>query len=187
MLEMIRAALLAVIGTQTELRLRPGSDSHDAYLRLTPKTACASSLDPERRDRSVGCQWPGRPARAPPVSRLLSVSRTSRLLYRLRSRVRGGDFTVKKTGGTHQAGWAWVYDLRDGQITRILATQDLSGVANEVGSALTKATGGGERCVRNRLSQTSSSVLQTDNMRRVRDGYMCESTRGHARALAAHR
>jgi hypothetical protein len=48
-------------------------------------------------------------------------------------------FTVKKTGGTHQAGWAWVYDLRDGQITRILATQDLSGVANEVGSALTKA------------------------------------------------
>jgi hypothetical protein len=32
-----------------------------------------------------------------------------------------------------------------------------------------------------------SSVLKTDNTPRVRDGYISESTRGHARALPTHR
>jgi hypothetical protein len=139
MLEMIRAALLAVIGTQTELRLRPGSDGHDAYLRLS-------------RRRPAPRHWIPRDGTG-----LSVVSGPVDLLERLpcRASCRSAEprvsstacapgsveeiFTVKKTGGTHQAGWAWVYDLRDGQITRILATQDLSGVANEVGSALTKA------------------------------------------------
>ena len=48
-------------------------------------------------------------------------------------------FTVRKTGETHRADWAWVYELRDGRITRLLIIQDLSGVADEVGSALTEA------------------------------------------------
>lgn len=48
-------------------------------------------------------------------------------------------FTVRKTGETHRADWAWAYHLRDGQVTRILAIEDLSGVADEVGSALAKA------------------------------------------------
>jgi ketosteroid isomerase-like protein len=48
-------------------------------------------------------------------------------------------FTVKETGATHEADWAWVFDVEDGHITRILAIQDLSGVAHEVAEALAKA------------------------------------------------
>jgi ethanolamine utilization protein EutQ len=48
-------------------------------------------------------------------------------------------FRVKETGATHRADWAWVFDVEDGRITRILAIQDLSGVADEVAEALAKA------------------------------------------------
>ena len=52
----------------------------------------------------------------------------------------GGEiFTVKGTGATHQADWAWIFEVEDGHITRILAIQDLSGVADEVTEALDKA------------------------------------------------
>jgi ethanolamine utilization protein EutQ len=52
----------------------------------------------------------------------------------------GGEiFRVKATGATHEADWAWVFDVEDGRITRILAIQDLSGVADEVAEALDKA------------------------------------------------
>jgi ketosteroid isomerase-like protein len=44
--------------------------------------------------------------------------------------------TVKRTGATHQAEWAWVVDVHDGLISRILDIQDLSGVADEVRKAL---------------------------------------------------
>ena len=48
-------------------------------------------------------------------------------------------FTVKETGAKHRAEWAWVYDVHDGRITRIVTIQDLSGVADEVADALDKA------------------------------------------------
>jgi ethanolamine utilization protein EutQ len=48
-------------------------------------------------------------------------------------------FRVKETGETHEADWAWVYDVEDGRITRILGIQDLSGVAHEEAEALIKA------------------------------------------------
>jgi ethanolamine utilization protein EutQ len=52
----------------------------------------------------------------------------------------GGEiFTVKETGATREADWAWVFDVEDALITRILAIQDLSGVADEVAEALAKA------------------------------------------------
>jgi ketosteroid isomerase-like protein len=52
----------------------------------------------------------------------------------------GGEvFRDKATGATHQADWAWVFDVEDGRITRILAIQDLSGIADEVAEALDKA------------------------------------------------
>jgi ethanolamine utilization protein EutQ len=52
----------------------------------------------------------------------------------------GGEiFRVKATGATHEADWAWVFDVEDGRITRILAIQELSGVADEVAEALDKA------------------------------------------------
>jgi ethanolamine utilization protein EutQ len=53
--------------------------------------------------------------------------------------VGGETFTVKDTGATHEADWAWIFDVEDGRITRILAIQDLSGVADEVTEALDKA------------------------------------------------
>jgi ethanolamine utilization protein EutQ len=56
----------------------------------------------------------------------------------------GGEiFTVKDTGATHEADWAWIFDVEDGHITRILAIQDLSGVADEVTEALEKARNDG--------------------------------------------
>jgi ketosteroid isomerase-like protein len=52
----------------------------------------------------------------------------------------GGEiFRFKATGATHEADWAWVFDVEDGRITRILAIQDLAGVAGEVAEALDKA------------------------------------------------
>lgn len=48
-------------------------------------------------------------------------------------------FKVKDIGVIHRAEWAWVVDVRDGLITRILSVQDLSGIAGPVGEALTKA------------------------------------------------
>ena len=52
----------------------------------------------------------------------------------------GGEvFRVKETGARHEADWAWVFDVEDGRITRILAIQDLAGVAEEVAEALAKA------------------------------------------------
>lgn len=48
-------------------------------------------------------------------------------------------FRVKATGATHSAEWAWVFDLHEGKITRILAIQDLSGVAELVAEAGTRA------------------------------------------------
>lgn len=57
-------------------------------------------------------------------------------------------FKVKDTGLTHRAEWAWVVDVHDGLITRILHHQDLSGVAGAVREALTKASNKGDRRVR---------------------------------------
>ena len=51
----------------------------------------------------------------------------------------GETFRVKATGATHEADWAWVFDVEDGRITQILAIMDLSGVAAEVAEALDKA------------------------------------------------
>jgi hypothetical protein len=54
MLEMIRAAFLAVIGTQTELRLRPGSEEDD---RASP-THAEEGLLPRRLDLRVDVERP---------------------------------------------------------------------------------------------------------------------------------
>ena len=43
---------------------------------------------------------------------------------------------IKKTGLTHRAWWAWVFDVRDGLITRIECIQDLSPIADVVREAL---------------------------------------------------
>jgi hypothetical protein len=47
---------------------------------------------------------------------------------------------VKATGETtHGDAWAWVFDVVDGRIKRILAIQRLAGVADEIAEALAKA------------------------------------------------
>jgi ketosteroid isomerase-like protein len=52
----------------------------------------------------------------------------------------GGElFTNKATGETYEADWAWVFDVQDGRITRILAIQDLSDIADVVAEALAQA------------------------------------------------
>jgi ethanolamine utilization protein EutQ len=48
-------------------------------------------------------------------------------------------FRVKETGKRHEADWAWVYDIEDGRITRILGIEDLSGVADEEAEAMVNA------------------------------------------------
>lgn len=53
-------------------------------------------------------------------------------------------FKVKGTAITHRADWAWVVDMQDGLIKRIVHIQDLSGIADFVLEALTKATQAGE-------------------------------------------
>ncbi|MGH2949047.1 MAG: nuclear transport factor 2 family protein [Solirubrobacteraceae bacterium] len=47
-------------------------------------------------------------------------------------------FRVKQTGATHRAEWAWVHDMRDGKITRIVAIQDLTGVAEDIRDVILK-------------------------------------------------
>jgi ethanolamine utilization protein EutQ len=54
-------------------------------------------------------------------------------------------FRVRETGVTHRAEWAWVVDVHDGLITRIVGIQDLSGVAGPVREAIVKAQSGQER------------------------------------------
>lgn len=48
-------------------------------------------------------------------------------------------FKVKRSGVTVHRDWAWVYDLRDGLITRILGIEDLSGVEDAIGEAFSRA------------------------------------------------
>jgi ketosteroid isomerase-like protein len=48
-------------------------------------------------------------------------------------------FRVKETGVTHRADWAWVVDVRDGLIRRILEIQDVSPVAEPIRAIVTKA------------------------------------------------
>jgi ethanolamine utilization protein EutQ len=48
-------------------------------------------------------------------------------------------FKVKDTGATHRAEWAWVIDVYDGLITRILHLQDLSPIDGPVRAALVEA------------------------------------------------
>jgi ethanolamine utilization protein EutQ len=54
-------------------------------------------------------------------------------------------FRVKQTGVTHRAEWAWVVDVHDGLITRILGIQDLSGVAETLREVISQAQAGQER------------------------------------------
>jgi hypothetical protein len=51
-------------------------------------------------------------------------------------------FKVKQTGVTHQAEWAWVYEVHDGLITRILAIEDLSGIEEPVREVVASAQSG---------------------------------------------
>jgi ethanolamine utilization protein EutQ len=48
-------------------------------------------------------------------------------------------FRVRASGVTARTPWAWVYDLRDGLITRIEAIEDLSAVADAITEALARA------------------------------------------------
>jgi ketosteroid isomerase-like protein len=48
-------------------------------------------------------------------------------------------FLVRETRLSHQADWAWVVDMRDGRVERITHIQDLSGIADVVRGALSKA------------------------------------------------
>jgi hypothetical protein len=52
-------------------------------------------------------------------------------------------FRVKASGVTHRTEWAWVIDVHDGLITRIVHIQDLSRVAEPVAEALSKVRSGG--------------------------------------------
>jgi ketosteroid isomerase-like protein len=51
-------------------------------------------------------------------------------------------FTIRATGTTHRAAWAWVHDVHDGRITRIVAIQDLGAVTGAVRAAVAKAQPG---------------------------------------------
>jgi hypothetical protein len=71
-----------------------------------------------------------------------------------RSRRRAGDRVVilgdetcrtRQTGATHRAEWAWVHDLHDGLITRLVVIQDLTRVADAVRAVISKAQSGNER------------------------------------------
>jgi ethanolamine utilization protein EutQ len=54
-------------------------------------------------------------------------------------------FKIKESGMTHRAEWAWLVDVHDGLITRILHIQDLSGVAETIEEAMSKAESGTEQ------------------------------------------
>jgi ethanolamine utilization protein EutQ len=48
-------------------------------------------------------------------------------------------FRVKETGVTHRARWAWVFEIHDGQITRIVAIQHLGEIAEEEAAVIARA------------------------------------------------
>lgn len=48
-------------------------------------------------------------------------------------------FRVKRTGTTHEANWAWVFEFREGRIARILGIEDLSAIADVVAEAAAAA------------------------------------------------
>ena len=50
-------------------------------------------------------------------------------------------FEVRGNGATHRSEWAWVYDVHDGIITRIVAIQDLSGITEPVREIVARARG----------------------------------------------
>ena len=51
-------------------------------------------------------------------------------------------FTVKETGAEHEGEWAFVYDMRDGLVSRIVNIQDMSGVGQYAADAIAKANAG---------------------------------------------
>lgn len=48
-------------------------------------------------------------------------------------------FKIKESGVTAHADWAWVHDVHQGKITKILAIQDLSAVAETVKGVFSRA------------------------------------------------
>jgi ketosteroid isomerase-like protein len=54
-------------------------------------------------------------------------------------------FEVKKSGITHHAAWAWVFDVHDGRITRILVIEDLSGIEDVIREIVSRARSGRAR------------------------------------------
>jgi hypothetical protein len=66
-----------------------------------------------------------------------------------------GDETcrIRQTGATHRAEWAWVRDLHDGPITRLVVIQDLTRVADAVRAVISKAQSGNERAAWSRLGE----------------------------------
>jgi ketosteroid isomerase-like protein/quercetin dioxygenase-like cupin family protein len=48
-------------------------------------------------------------------------------------------FRVKETGAIHRAEWAWVFDFRDGRITRIVAIQDLGPIRDVITEIASRA------------------------------------------------
>jgi ethanolamine utilization protein EutQ len=51
-------------------------------------------------------------------------------------------FRDRRTGATHHAEWAWVFDVHDGLITRIVAIQDLSGITETIREVVERARAG---------------------------------------------
>jgi hypothetical protein len=64
-----------------------------------------------------------------------------------------GDVQDQQTGATHRAEWAWVHDLHDGLITRLVVIQDLTRVADAVRAVISKAQSGNERAAWSRLGE----------------------------------
>jgi ketosteroid isomerase-like protein/uncharacterized cupin superfamily protein len=48
-------------------------------------------------------------------------------------------FRAKENGASHRAEWAWVHDIRDGRIARIVAIQDLSGIEDLIREAVARS------------------------------------------------
>jgi ethanolamine utilization protein EutQ len=55
------------------------------------------------------------------------------------------DLTVKATGVTHEAEWAWVVDVHEGLITHISEIQDISGVADDIQALVEEAQAASRR------------------------------------------
>ena len=49
-------------------------------------------------------------------------------------------FKVKESGITHRSAWAWVFDVHEGLITRIVAIQDLSGIEDAIREIVSRAS-----------------------------------------------